>query len=201
MPVIKQPEVVAAKPLPKPVIKQPEVVAAQPLPKPVIKQPEVVAAKPLPEVLPKQADVASAQAIQLKANQTATKNTADTTTQQAATAVAASLEQQKTTANKALQAAKQGDASGSASWKEKQKQLALEITALKAEQKPEMGRKVKAFADGSMLIDTNPGCWKVPPAESRKNAIWLSTSVPCKADTTVEQINDILQKRRTYSND
>ncbi len=118
-----------------------------------------------------------------------------------AAAASASQDQRKALASKALQAAKQGDASGSASWKGKQKQLALEITATKVEQKPEMGRKVKTFADGSSLIDTNPGCWKVPPAESRKDSIWLSTSIPCKPDTTVEQIDAILEKRRGYSRD
>ena len=34
-----------------------------------------------------------------------------------------------------------------------------------------------------------------------QGATWLMTSTPCETDTTVEQINDILQKRRTYTND
>ncbi|MBY0417468.1 MAG: hypothetical protein K2W88_05330 [Pararheinheimera sp.] len=226
-PLLKQPEVVAAKPLPKPLLKQPEVVAAKPLPKPVLKQPEVVAAKPLPQPVLKQPEVVAAKAVPKPADlipdrseakeavATTTKavelnkaevKTADRIAQQEvqkgqSQAVSTSPDQPQTMANKTLQAARQGDASGSATWKEKQKQLALEITATKAESKPETGRKVKTFADGSSLIDTNPGCWKVPPAESRKDSIWLSTSVPCKADTTVEQIDAILQKRRSYSRD
>jgi hypothetical protein len=200
LPEPKQPAVVAAtKPLPAP--KQPEVVATtKPLPAP--KQPEVVAAKPLP--VPKPAELIPAKVIEaakvaeVKVNSKAVQQEVR---QGSSAAVSSALDHSKTMANKALQSARQGDDSGSASWKEKQKQLALEITITKAEQKPEVGRKVKTFADGSSLIDTNPGCWKVPPPESRKDSIWLSTSIPCKPDTTVEQINDILQKRRTYGSD
>ena len=200
----KQPEVVAAKPLPKPVLTQPEVVAAKPLPKPVLTQPEVVATKPLPQPVLETSPKAMASAnVEVTAMnlQVTSKLTQQEVKPGPPDVVAASLEHSKTMANKTLQAARQGDASGSVSWKEKQKQLALDITATKVEQKPEMGRKVKTFADGSSLIDTNPGCWKVPPAESRKGSIWLSTSIPCKADTTVEQIDAILQKRRSYSRD
>jgi hypothetical protein len=200
LPAPKQPEVVAAtKPLPAPT--QPEVVATtKPLPAP--KPPEVMAAKPLP--VPKPAELIPAKVIEaakvaeVKVNSKAVQQDVK---QGSSAAVSSALDHSKTIASKALQSARQGDDSGSASWKEKQKQLALEITITKAEQKPEVGRKVKTFADGSSLIDTNPGCWKVPPPESRKDSIWLSTSIPCKPDTTVEQINDILQKRRTYGSD
>jgi hypothetical protein len=201
LPAPKPPEVVAAaKPLPVP--KPPEVVAAaKPLPAP--KPPEVVAAaKPLP--VPKPAEVIPAKVIEaakIAEVKVSSKAAQQDVKQGPSAAVSSALDHNKTIANKALQSARQGDDSGSASWKEKQKQLALDITATKSEQKPEVGRKVKTFADGSALIDTNPGCWKVPPPESRKDSIWLSTSIPCKPDTTVEQINDILQKRRTYTND
>ncbi len=200
LPAPKQPAVVATtKPLPAP--KQPEVMATtKPLPAP--KQPEVLAAKPLPA--PKPAEVIPAKVIEaakiaeVKVNSKAVQQDVR---QGSSAVVSSTLDHSKTITNKALQSARQGDTSGSASWKEKQKQLALEITITKAEQKPEVGRKVKTFADGSSLIDTNPGCWKVPPPESRKDSIWLSTGIPCKPDTTVEQINDILQKRRSYSRD
>lgn len=66
---------------------------------------------------------------------------------------------------------------------------------------PAMLKQVKTYADGAELVKGVHGCWKVPPAESRKTATWLMTSTPCETDTTVEQINDILQKRRTYTND
>ena len=62
-----------------------------------------------------------------------------------------------------------------------------------------MLQKVKTYADGSELVKGVHGCWKVPPAESRKGATWMMTSTPCEPDTTVEQINDILQNRRTYA--
>ena len=182
-------------PAPKPV----ETVAAKPLPAPVPKPVEVVAAKPLPVPAPKPAAVIPEPRSAGVASTAADINTVEQ--KAASNAVSASLDQRKSMANKTLQAARQGDASGSATWKEKQKQLALEITATKSEPKPEVGRKVKTFADGSALIDTNPGCWKVPPPESRKDAIWLHTGIPCKPDTTVEQIEAILQKRRSYSRD
>ncbi len=108
---------------------------------------------------------------------------------------------QSKVAEQGLQAAKVWDASGSASWKARQQELALEITQAKAKDKPQAGRRVKTFSDGSSLIDTNPGCWKVPPPDSGQNAIWLKTGVLCKPDTTAEQINDILKKRRTYGSD
>lgn len=66
---------------------------------------------------------------------------------------------------------------------------------------PAMLKQVKTYADGSELVKGVHGCWKVPPAESRKGANWLMTSTPCETDTTVDQINDILQKRRTYGGD
>ena len=206
-PVPKPAAVVAAKPLPRPVPKPAEVVAAKPLPKPVPKPAEVVplpvvAAEPKPAVVTRAKTVES---VNTDVKSTDMKVNSRFVQQQLkpgpSDAVSANQDQRKTLVNTALQAAKQGDASGSASWKEKQKQLALEITATQVEQKPEMGRKVKTFADGSSLIDTNPGCWKVPPAESSAGSIWLSTSVPCKADTTVEQIDAILEKRRGYSRD
>ena len=205
LPAPKAAEVVAAKPLPAP--KAAEVVAAKPLPAP--KAAEVVAAKPLPAAkvakpVPEAAKAkvtnpAAAQQIVQRERQNGPLQSARK--QDSADQLSGLLQKDKSMANKALQSAKQGDASGSGSWKEQQKQLALEITAQKAEPKPETGRKVKDFADGSMLIDTNPGCWKVPPAGSSKGSIWLSTSVPCKADTTVEQIDAILNKRRSYSRD
>lgn len=116
---------------------------------------------------------------------------------------AGAMKQYQGITNKALQAAKQGDTSAVVSWKEKQKQLALEITAVKAGQKRELGSKVKSFTDGSSLINTNGKCWRVPPPEAGKDAIWLHTSVSCNpgSKTKVEKINDILQKRRTYSTD
>ena len=64
---------------------------------------------------------------------------------------------------------------------------------------PAMLKSVKTYADGSVLVKGANGCWKVPPAESRKGANWLMTSTPCETDTTVDQINDILNKRRTYA--
>lgn len=66
---------------------------------------------------------------------------------------------------------------------------------------PDTLKSVKTYADGSMLVKGDQGCWKIPPPESRKGAIWLTTSTPCEVDTTVEQINDILQNRRTYAED
>jgi hypothetical protein len=191
--------VAAAKPAPVP--KPVEVVAAKPVPAP--KPVEVVAAKPVPVSTP--VAVAAAKAVpeprSVEGADPRVTESAVKAAQSASTAVAVALDSSATVANKSLRAAKQGDGAGSASWKAKQQQLALEITQVKANQKPETGRKVKTFADGSALIDTNPGCWKVPPAESRKDSIWLSTSVPCKADTTAEQIDAILQKRRSYSRD
>lgn len=184
-PAMVKPMPVAAKPVAAP--KPAEVAAAKPV--------EVVA-KPLPQPAPKPTTFPEPKPIEVASTVSADINKVE----QKATsnAVSASLEQRKSMANKTLQAARQGDTSGSASWKEKQKQLALEITATKSEQKPEVGRRVKTFADGSSLIDTNPGCWKIPPPESSKDSIWLHTSVPCKADTTVEQIDAILEKRRSY---
>lgn len=72
-------------------------------------------------------------------------------------------------------------------------------SAAEGELAPAMLQKVKTYADGSELVKGVHGCWKVPPAESRKGATWMMTSTPCETDTTVEQINDILQKRRTYA--
>ena len=196
LPAPKAAEVVAAKPLPAP--KAAEVVAAKPLPAAKVAEP--VATKPVPEAAKaKVTNPAAAQQIVQRERQNGPLQSARK--QDSADQLSGLLQKDKSMANKALQSAKQGDASGSGSWKEQQKQLALEITAQKAEPKPETGRKVKDFADGSMLIDTNPGCWKVPPAGSSKGSIWLSTSVPCKADTTVEQIDAILNKRRSYSRD
>lgn len=190
LPIPKPEPVVAAKPLPEPAPKPVSVVAAKPLPEPAPKPVSVVAAKPLPEPAPKPAVVTASKpaqaAVSLGSGQATTK------------AGKASVSPLTTTVGKALSSAQQGDASTAASWREQQRQLALEITAAKADKKPEVGRKVKTFADGSSLIDTNPGCWRVPPPESRKDSIWLSTSVPCKPDTTVEQIDAILEKRRSY---
>jgi hypothetical protein len=74
-------------------------------------------------------------------------------------------------------------------------------SAAEGELAPAMLKTVKTYADGSELMKGEHGCWKIPPAESRKGAIWLMTSTPCETDTTVEQINDILLKRRTYAKD
>jgi hypothetical protein len=74
-------------------------------------------------------------------------------------------------------------------------------TPVDSELVPALLKSVKTYADGSVLVKGANGCWKVPPAESREGATWLMTSTPCETDTTVEQINDILQKRRTYAND
>lgn len=184
------------KEMPQTVPVKPAIVTAKALPEPPPKPAKVQVVQPEPVVKPAavRADPKSAQiaatADRRKIDVTAASNT-----------VFAGPQQGKSIATNVLQKARQGDASGSASWKEKQQQLALEITRVKPEQKPEVGRKVKTFADGSSLIDTNPGCWKVPPPESRKNSIWLASSVPCKPDTTAEQIDAILQKRRSYSRD
>lgn len=203
-----KPAVVAAevKPLPEP---KPAVVVAAVKPVPVPKPAAVVATvKPVP--VPKPAAVTAAAkaapepqpiAAEVKPDrQAATLPT--THAQSAAKGPASTMAvKQSKVAEQGLQAAKVGDASGSASWKARQQELALEITQVKAKDKPQAGRRVKTFSDGSSLIDTNPGCWKVPPPDSGQNAIWLKTGVLCKPDTTAEQINDILKKRRTYGSD
>jgi len=74
-------------------------------------------------------------------------------------------------------------------------------TPADSELAPAMLKQVKSYADGSELVKGVHGCWKVPPTESRKGATWLMTSTPCETDTTVEQINAIFQKRRTYGGD
>ena len=74
-------------------------------------------------------------------------------------------------------------------------------SAAEGELAPAMLKTVKTYADGSELVKGVHGCWKIPPTESRKGATWMMTSTPCETDTTAEQINDILQKRRTYVND
>ena|GEM_PF-6946623 len=201
--VVVQPQRRPFVPVRKPAMVKPPPVVAKPIPLPAPKQPAVAAtAKPLPVPKPVELNpvkvIETAKVAEVKVNSKAVQQEVR---QGSSAVVSGALDHGKTIASKALQSARQGDSSGSATWKEKQKQLALEITITKAEQKPEVGRKVKTFADGSSLIDTNPGCWRVPPPESRKDSIWLSTSIPCKPDTTVEQINDILQKRRSYSRD
>lgn len=202
--VAGQPQRKAFVPVRKPaMVKAPPAVAKPiplPVPKLMPKQLEALAAaKPLP--VPKPAEVIPAKVIEVAAKVTQVKVNSNAVQQGLSAVVSSARDHNKTIASKALQSARQGDASAAASWKEKQKQLALEITITKAEPKPELGRKVKTFADGSSLIDTNPGCWKVPPPESRKNSLWLSTSIPCKPDTTAEQIGAILQKRRSYGRD
>ncbi|MBU1619674.1 MAG: hypothetical protein KJ556_06895 [Gammaproteobacteria bacterium] len=64
---------------------------------------------------------------------------------------------------------------------------------------PAIIKEIKSYADGSALVKGANGCWKVPPTEARKNAIWLSTSTKCEPDTTVDDINNILDKRRGYT--
>ncbi|MBU0912379.1 MAG: hypothetical protein KKF22_07560 [Gammaproteobacteria bacterium] len=66
---------------------------------------------------------------------------------------------------------------------------------------PDRLKPVKAFTDGSSLISVNGVCWRVPPREAGKDALWLFAGVSCNEDTKVDQINDILKKRRTYAND
>lgn len=63
---------------------------------------------------------------------------------------------------------------------------------------PAIIKEIKRYADGSLLVEGAHGCWKVPPTELRKGATWLVTSTPCKEDKTVDQINNILQNRRSY---
>lgn len=74
-------------------------------------------------------------------------------------------------------------------------------SSVEGELAPAMLNTVKSYADGSELVKGVHGCWKIPPVESRTGATWMTTSTPCETDTTAEQINDILQKRRTYAND
>lgn len=62
-------------------------------------------------------------------------------------------------------------------------------------------KPVKGFSDGSSLVNVDGVCWRVPPPEAGKNALWLFAGISCNDDTKVDQINDILQKRRTYAND
>jgi hypothetical protein len=62
-------------------------------------------------------------------------------------------------------------------------------------------KPVKGFNDGSSLVNVDGVCWRVPPPEAGKNALWLFAGISCNDDTKVDQINDILQKRRTYAND
>lgn len=86
--------------------------------------------------------------------------------------------------------------------RQRQREVVLRSnTPADSELAPTLLKQVKTYADGSELVKGVHGCWKVPPTESRKGATWLMTSTPCETDTTVEQINDILQRRRTYSND
>jgi len=86
--------------------------------------------------------------------------------------------------------------------RQRQREVVLRSnTPADSELAPTLLKQVKTYADGSELVKGVHGCWKVPPTESRKGATWLMTSTPCETDTTVEQINDILQKRRTYTND
>jgi hypothetical protein len=68
---------------------------------------------------------------------------------------------------------------------------------------PDTYKSLKTFADGSSLINANGVCWRVPPPEAGKDAIWLFAGVSCSGDTKTrgEQINDILQNRRTYAED
>jgi hypothetical protein len=86
--------------------------------------------------------------------------------------------------------------------RQRQREVVLRSnTPADSELAPTLLKQVKTYADGSELVKGVHGCWKVPPTESRKGATWLMTSTPCETDTTVEQINDILQKRRTYADD
>jgi hypothetical protein len=222
-----KPAVVAAKPVPKPAVIPPQpkpaivkpvVVAAKPLPKPAVitRQPKpavvtpvVVAAKPVPKpaVIPPQPKPAVVKPVVVAAKPVpqpaaaASQSTGSLVIQPRPSA-SSGLTGSASLASRAMHNAKQQAGSASAgSWQQKQKELALEITAAKEKKDLEMGRKVKTFEDGSSLIDTNPDCWKVPPPGSGKQAMWLKTSVPCKPDTTVEQINAILEKRRNYKKD
>jgi hypothetical protein len=197
-----KPAVVAAKPVPKPAVIPPQ-------PKPAVVKPAVVAAKPVPKapVIPPPPKPAAVKPVVVAAKPVP-KPAAAASQSEGALAVqprpsaSSGLTGSASLASRAMQNAKQQAGSASAgSWQQKQKELALEITAAKEKKDLEMGRKVKTFEDGSSLIDTNPDCWKVPPPGSGKQAMWLKTSVPCKPDTTVEQINAILEKRRNYKKD
>lgn len=201
-PATVKPAVVAAKPVPKPAVIPPQ-------PKPAVVKPVVVAAKPVPKpaVIPPQPKPAVVKPVVVAAKPVhkaaaAASQSAGSLVVQPRPSASSGLTGSASLASRAMHNAKQQAGSASAgSWQQKQKELALELTAAKEKKDLEVGRKVKSFSDGSGLIDTNSGCWKVPPAGSDKHAIWMKSSVACKPDTTVEQINAILEKRRNYKKD
>lgn len=86
-------------------------------------------------------------------------------------------------------------------WNQQREVVVRSINPVDTELAPDRLKPVKAFTDGSSLINVNGVCWRVPPREAGKDALWLFAGISCNDDTKVDQINDILQKRRTYTND
>lgn len=86
-------------------------------------------------------------------------------------------------------------------WNQQREVVVRSINPVDTDLAPDMLKPVKAFTDGSSLINANGVCWRVPPPEAGKDALWLFAGVSCNDDTKVDQINDILQKRRTYAKD
>ncbi|WP_233079533.1 hypothetical protein [Rheinheimera soli] len=86
-------------------------------------------------------------------------------------------------------------------WNQQREVVVRSINPVDTDLAPDMFKPVKAFTDGSSLINAHGVCWRVPPPDAGKNALWLFAGTSCNDDTTVDQIKDILQKRRTYAND
>lgn len=86
-------------------------------------------------------------------------------------------------------------------WRQQREVVVRSINPVDTTLAPDRFKPVKAFTDGSSLINVNGVCWKVPPREAGKDALWLFAGVSCNDDTKVDQINDILKKRRTYADD
>ncbi|RVT44453.1 hypothetical protein EMM73_16685 [Rheinheimera sediminis] len=86
-------------------------------------------------------------------------------------------------------------------WNQQREVVVRSINPVDTALAPDMFKPVKAFTDGSSLVKAHGVCWRVPPPAAGKNAIWLFAGVSCNDDTKVDQINDILQKRRTYAKD
>lgn len=86
-------------------------------------------------------------------------------------------------------------------WNQQREVVVRSISPVDTDGAPDTLKPVKGFSDGSSLINVDGVCWKVPPREAGKDALWLFAGVSCNDDTKVDQINDILQKRRIYADD
>lgn len=84
-------------------------------------------------------------------------------------------------------------------WNQQREVVVRSINPVDIDGAPDTFKPVKGFTDGGSLVNVNGVCWRVPPREAGKNALWLFAGISCNDDTKVDQINDILKKRRTYA--